>query len=182
MGRKKPTRFDWVRDRDEPDTPRVERRSRREKTEPLDRAMDLIEQIRNQPAASWPNLPLSEEALQMLRHLVQIKPKARGAIRRQRMLLARALAEEDLDAIAEAVGADGGTSDRDEALELLVRWRSRLIEEGDSALQAFLIEFPDGDRQRLRALATQARKASDEKRARVAKQLMAVLRDAAGIG
>ena len=120
MGRKKPTRFDWVRDRDEPDTPRVERRSRREKTEPLDRAMDLIEQIRNQPAASWPNLPLSEEALQMLRHLVQIKPKARGAIRRQRMLLARALAEEDLDAIAEAVGADGGTSDRDEALELRI--------------------------------------------------------------
>ena len=182
MGRKKPTRFDWVRDRDEPDTPRVTRTSRREKTEPLARAQALIPLLRDHPRDSWDNLPLSETTREMLEHLVAIKSKARGAIRRQTMLLARALAEDDLDALASALGSDGGTSDRDETMEALVRWRTRMMDEGDAALQAFVEAYPNADRQRLRSLVKQATRGDDERRARVSKQLMAALREAAGVG
>jgi ribosome-associated protein len=110
---------------------------------------------------------------------VGIKPKARGAIRRQTLRLVRFLAEDDLDALTEALGADGGTSQRDDHLAALVRWRTRIID-GDEGLQAFVEAYPQADRQHLRSLAHRVRKATDDNRPRLAKQLMAALRKTSG--
>jgi ribosome-associated protein len=53
------------------------------------------------------------------------------------------------------------------------RWLTRLVAEGDSALSAFLVEYPQSDRNRLRQLLVRARKASG---AAAAKSSAALLR------
>jgi ribosome-associated protein len=45
-----------------------------------------------------------------------------------------------------------------EAFHQLERWRERLLQEGDPAIQALLDTYPDGDRQLLRQLIRQHRR------------------------
>lgn len=74
-----------------------------------------------------------------------------------------------------------GRSDRDNLLMALEGWRTRLIEEGDAALDAFLEAYAGGDRRLLRQHARAARRAepSTSKAKRASRLLFAALRDAA---
>jgi ribosome-associated protein len=58
----------------------------------------------------------------------------------------------------------------------LVTWRDRLVSGGDEALDAFMTEFPAADRQRLRQLARNARKAPESARKQSLDALANVLR------
>lgn len=82
------------------------------------------------------------------------------AHRRELMFLAKQLRkrEDDLPAIRAAVDVPKEERQRETAqLHRIERWRDRLIDEGDSALEALLTEYPGIDRQEMRQLVRAAR-------------------------
>ena len=90
----------------------------------------------------------------------------------QRPLLRRQQALADLDA--------GQRSDarRFHALE---QWRDRLLAEGDEAVSAFLLEYPDAEAQPLRQLLRNARREQDAgKPPATARKLFRYLREVTG--
>ena len=85
----------------------------------------------------------------------------------------------DVAAINDAIGLGARKSTaRDEQLEGLVRWRTRIVNEADEAIQAFIDEYPAADRQRIRNLAAAVRK---DPKSRAKKTLMTALKEAAEI-
>lgn len=82
------------------------------------------------------------------------------AHRRELMFLAKQLRkrEDELPAIRAAVDVPKEERQRETAqLHRLERWRDRLIDEGDSALELLLAEYPEIDRQEMRQLIRAAR-------------------------
>lgn len=82
---------------------------------------------------------------------------AHGALRRQRQYIGRLMREVDTAPIQarllELRGEDAASRARFHRVE---RWRDRLIDEGDAALNALLDERPDADRTHLRQLLREA--------------------------
>jgi ribosome-associated protein len=173
MGKKD---FEWVRDAEEPVTASPARRSRREKKKPAGDADGFAEILVAMTPSQLAAMPISEESRAEVRAMHAIKSGAHGAKRRQLLRLGSILRGEDHEAIEEALGGGSGTTARDADLEQIVRWRARMVEEGDDAIQAFLEVYPAGNRQRIRQLANQVRKTGN---ARTNKQLMTELKIAA---
>jgi ribosome-associated protein len=128
---------------------------RREALDVLKLAHALVERSDAQLA----HVPLDDD----LRAEVQ---RARGvtqqiARKRQTQYLAKQLRKLDdgeLDAIRAALEHDRDLARRETAtLHRVESWRDRLIAEGDEALNEFIGEFPDAQRQQLRQLARQAK-------------------------
>lgn len=100
-------------------------------------------------------LPVPED---LLGHIADTRRVGSNIARKRQMaFLAKQMRREDdaaLDAIRDALDAGGEAARQETALLHRVEaWRDRLIADGDDALAAFLVEFPGGDRQRLRQLA-----------------------------
>jgi ribosome-associated protein len=112
--------------------------------------------------------------------LLQIgRMKASGARNRQIKYAAQRLLGEDLAPVhawfEEAKARSAAERQRFHALE---RWRDRLVEEGDEALEELLVDHPGLDRQRLRQLIRAARREAAEERApAAARKLFRFLRD-----
>ncbi|PJK09826.1 hypothetical protein CO614_04300 [Lysobacteraceae bacterium NML120232] len=69
--------------------------------------------------------------------------------------------EEVLEAIRDALDANSEGSRRQVALmHRAENWRTRLLQDGDEALAAFLAEYPEADRQRIRQLVRNAQEES----------------------
>jgi ribosome-associated protein len=89
--------------------------------------------------------------------------KSHGALRRQIQTIGSLMREVDVDPIRNAL-EDFATGSKRESrhFQKLERWRNALIGEGDKPIEetidAVVKEFPGTDRQRLRALASNARK------------------------
>ena len=79
--------------------------------------------------------------------------RERGGRKRQLLYVGKLLRDTDAEPIQDRVDALQ-LQHREAAAQFhrLERWRERLIEEGDGALEDFLREHPDADRQRLRQL------------------------------
>lgn len=84
-----------------------------------------------------------------------------GALNRQFKFvckLLRSMDDEEVDEISQALDRQ---LDKDRAaaarLHVLEEWRDRLVTEGDGALNAFLAEYPQSDRQHLRQLQRKAK-------------------------
>ena len=121
-------------------------------------------------------LPLSEELQAALCHCHTIQKRI--ARRRQMLLIGKLLRCEDTKAIELALGDQSGEVEaRAARLRALERWRSRLIDDGDPALEAFLVDFPNCDRQRLR----QACRKAQQQKPGAAQKLFKLLREFAGI-
>ena len=177
MGKK--TEFDWVRDAEEPTRARKDRVTRRQKRGVADEASEVADAILNCLPSEFQRLDLPETVLDAARDFHRIRKGNHGALRRQRMRLAALLRTQELDAVKTALGlGEDAIRERDAMLEALVRWRTRILDEGDPAIQAFLEAHPAGDRQQIRQLAQQARKSPEGK---ASKRLMAALREASGI-
>ena len=104
-----------------------------------------------------------------------LKLRARS---RQKRLIAQLLRAEDHDAIRRSMETRGGTLidgiTREKQNE---RWRARFVEEGDPALQDFMEEYPDADRQQLRTFVRGARRDADEKKTqRAQRELLRAIR------
>ncbi len=105
--------------------------------------------------------------------------KASGARNRQIKFLARQLQQDGLEvARSWFENRDLLQAEQNRRFHQLEQWRERLVEEGDQALEAFLEQYPDTDRQHLRQL---VRAAGKEKRqgkpAGAGKKLFRLLRE-----
>jgi ribosome-associated protein len=128
----------------------------------------LGEALMDLPEHELRALPLPEnlrEAIELARSLSK-----RGALYRQKQYIGRLMREVDTEAIERAVAS---THERRlaEARDFhhIESWRDRILADGESAVDEFLMRHPNADRQRLRALLRQARRArveADSRRAR----------------
>ena len=132
--------------------------SRGDKKRDAQAVRDLAGRLMEQNDARLAQLPLSDE----LRTLVLESKRITAQIARKRQMqfLAKNLRREDdksLDALRAALEHDKAESRKETAaLHHVEHWRDRLIDDGDDALAAFMEEFPEADRQRLRQLARNA--------------------------
>jgi ribosome-associated protein len=83
-----------------------------------------------------------------------------GALRRQRQYIGKLMRKVDIAPIRAALAEKERNRRREAgAFKGLETWRERLINEGDSALAAWLADHPDSDAVRLRTLVDAARNA-----------------------
>lgn len=102
-------------------------------------------------------IPLGTALLEALREMGRIK--GREARRRQLQYIGRLMRLEDGDAIAAALERlKAGGIEQTRRLHQLERWRDRLIEQDDGALEELLAAHPGTDRQQVRQLVRSARK------------------------
>lgn len=118
-----------------------------------DRALqDLAQELAALTAAQLARIPLDDRVKTALELAQRIDPHS-NARRRQIRYAAGFFREIDVTPIRDALnklrGFDAVATREHHALEA---WRDRLINEGDSALAAFMAEYPRADRQKLRAL------------------------------
>lgn len=184
MGRKR--RHHDADDEVEDDRPR-EGRGRSAGSRAADAIHDLAVAMAELPEHALADLPLGDnarEALTLARRLGS-KKRERTARRRQLLFLAGLLRREDpedLEALREAVEQTETASPRELALQLVERWRARILAGGDPVIEELLAAHPDGDRQRLRQLARQAKTPKDPAKAKKASRaLFAALRDTMGV-
>ncbi len=128
------------------------------------------------PAQRAP-FPLSPEMQAALEEGDRIK--SHSARRRHVRRLGKLLRDENLEAIhAQFERIDQRHLDEQRRFHALERWRERLIEEGDAALEELLTQAPDLDRQVLRQLQRAAQKeARQGKPPTAARKLFRYLRE-----
>ncbi|MBF8221138.1 ribosome biogenesis factor YjgA [Halomonas sp. 328] len=126
-------------------------------------------------------LPLSDDMLAAVEETGRIR--AREARRRHMQYVGKLMRKEDTAAIQAAFDEfEQEKLRRDHAFHRLERWRDRLIEEGDEAVAAFLVDFPDADRQALRQLIRNAQRERDaDKPPASSRKLFKLIRDTAGL-
>ncbi|MBY6031020.1 DUF615 domain-containing protein [Halomonas sp. DP8Y7-1] len=125
--------------------------------------------------------PLSDDLLRAIEETDRIR--AREARRRHMQYVGKLMRKEDLDAIQAVFDEiEQAQVQRDHAFLRLEKWRDRMIEEGDDAVEPFLADYPNADRQALRQLIRNARKEREQNKPPTnAKRLYKLLRDTAGL-
>ncbi|MBW2464216.1 MAG: DUF615 domain-containing protein [Deltaproteobacteria bacterium] len=119
-------------------------------------------------------IDLDEDVVEAVTTLAKI-PHGSGYAR-QRRLIARTLRDYDVEAIDRRVDIALGKHVFSARPGKLERWRTRLVEEGDSALAELLEEHPGIDRQRVRqavrAAVTEQKKGATRKRWKVLYEML----------
>lgn len=128
-------------------------------------ARGLAERIVDLREEWFEQLPLDDEdprigeQLRLARRL-----KASGARKRIVQYVARLMKDVELAPIFEALEAvTAGHVVETAAHHVAEAWRDRIVAEGDEAVEEFLAEYPEADRQQLRQLCRQAQKERDAK-------------------
>ncbi|MBD3897357.1 DUF615 domain-containing protein [Halomonas sp. ML-15] len=126
-------------------------------------------------------LPLSDEMLAAVEETGRIR--SHEGRRRHMQYVGKVMRREDMAAIQAAFDQfEQETLQRDHAFHRLEKWRERLIEQGDDAVEAFIVEFPDVDRQALRQLIRNAqRERSQGKPPTSSRKLFRLIRDTASL-
>ncbi len=102
-------------------------------------------------------LPLSDEMLAAVEETGRIR--SHEGRRRHMQYVGKVMRREDTAAIQAAFDEfEQEKLQRDHAFHRLEKWRERLIEQGDEAVEAFIAEFPEVDRQALRQLIRNAQR------------------------
>lgn len=118
---------------------------------------ELGERLTALPAEQLAGIPLSEqlaEAIAIARRITSF-----SAIKRQRKFIAKLLRDTDVEPIRARLEAlDRNSAQSIHRHHTLERWRDRMLDEGDEAIDEFLQSQPAADRQKLRQLAREARK------------------------
>lgn len=98
----------------------------------------------------------------------KLKSRSRG---RQNRLIGQLLRAEDHEAIRKRVESlKGSRRDEVQREKMTDRWLTRLVEEGDPAVEALIADYPLADRQRLRLLARSARQDPEAKKTKRARR------------
>ncbi len=125
----------------------------------------------------WPKFPLTPELADALDESRRIKSHV--AMRRHIRRVGKLLRQADLvgiQALFEQIDNRHLADNR--RFHSLERWRTRLVEEGDSAVEELIQECPFADRQHLRQLIRQAQKEQAEDRPQAAsRKIFKYLRD-----
>lgn len=132
------------------------------------------------PESDWQALALPENLIAALREAKRLQ--ARGAHKRQLQYIGKLMRGIDpapIQAHFEQLRLQARQQAR--ALHDLEDWRDRMLESGDSAIDAYLEECPHADRQHLRQLVRQARKeiaeSAENKAPKSARALFRYLRE-----
>ena len=96
-------------------------------------------------------IDLSDQLLAAIHEARKIR--SRGALKRHKQYIGRLMRDADADTIAQQLQNIRHKDDLNNAhFKRMEKWRDRIMEEGDSAINELLEEFPNGDRQYLRQL------------------------------
>ncbi|ASK18255.1 MAG: ribosome biogenesis factor YjgA [Vreelandella alkaliphila] len=105
--------------------------------------------------------PLSDDMLRAIEETSRIR--SHEGRRRHMQYVGKLIRKEDLTAIQGVFDAiEQEKEQRDHAFHRLEKWRDRLVEEGDSAVDLFMAEYPNADRQAIRQLVRNARKEREQ--------------------
>ena len=120
-------------------------------------------ELLNVPASDWRRLGLPERLITALDEARRIR--AHGARKRQLQYIGKLMRDVDPEPIRRHFERLRIRRREEARLQhQLDAWRDRLVEEGDSAAEAYLELHPLADRQRLRRLTREARSERDGKR------------------
>ncbi len=119
---------------------------------------EIGEKLVDLPSAQLSKIPLDSTLLAAI--LATHSLTSHEAKRRQLQYIGRLMRDvEDIVPIQTALDHVTLKSQQSKAqFHQIERWRDRLIAENDQALQAFLVQFPNADRQQLRQLIRNAKK------------------------
>ena len=125
-------------------------------------------------------LPLSDDMLAAVEETSRIR--SHEGRRRHMQYVGKVMRREDLAGIQAAFDEfEQESARRDHAFHRLEKWRDKLIAD-DTALEAFIAEYPDVDRQSLRQLIRNARAERErDKPPASARKLFKLIRDTAGL-
>ncbi len=132
------------------------------------------------PETDWEKLALPETLVDALREMKHIH--SRSALKRQRQFIGRLMRDIDPEPIHQHFEQlRQKTRQQVQAHHALEQWRDRMIEEADTAIEAYLQENTGTDRQHLRQLVRQARKEREQnKPPKSSRALFRYLREVAG--
>ncbi|RUO34019.1 ribosome biogenesis factor YjgA [Aliidiomarina soli] len=107
-------------------------------------------------------MPLSDE-LENAVVLARRIRNTREGYRRQLQLVTKLLRANNHDEILQALDGLQRSGDQENArFHALERWRDRILDEGDDAIQGFIDNYPETDRQKVRQLVRKAKKEQAE--------------------
>ncbi len=109
--------------------------------------------------------------------------KSNGAQKRHLQYIGKIMRTEDADEIEHAIGLfEAGHQAHTQAFHKLERWRDRLINDGNQALQEYVEEYPNADIQHIRQLIRNAQKELKlNKPPAASRKLFKYLRELAGV-
>lgn len=170
MGRKRG--FQWVReDQDTEALERVQRKSHSE-VRADDAAIEaLAEALLGRTVRAREALELPAVLMKALAEHGRLKGSARNRNMRRLKGLIRGM--DDVDALREALDEETPAEKRARELE---RWRTRILTEGDPAVQAFIDQHPGADRAGIRALARAGGQPDEAAALKAQKKLFQVLK------
>lgn len=154
-----------------------ERPSRSQTKRAAEASQSLGEELIALPAKQLDQIPLPDVLRDAIHQAQTIT--SHGGLRRQRQYIGRLMRELDAEPIRarleELRGAGRIARARFQDAE---RWRTRLLEGGDAALENYLEHHPQADRSRLRSLVREARRETDTGQTpRQARELFRYLHD-----
>ncbi|MGR5148581.1 ribosome biogenesis factor YjgA [Photobacterium alginatilyticum] len=126
----------------------------------MKRDMEALQKVGEELVELKPNalakIPLDEELLEAVKDAQRFKNEAR---RRQLQRIGKLMRQVDVEPIQAALDMlRNKHSQATVALKKLEQKRDKLIENGDSMINAIMVDHPDADRQHLRQLVRQANK------------------------
>lgn len=123
-------------------------------------------------------MPLSDE-LENAVVLARRIRNTREGYRRQLQLVTKLLRANNHEEILQALDGLQRSGDQENArFHALERWRDRILDEGDDAIQGFIDNYPETDRQKVRQLVRKAKKEQAENKPPAAfRELFKYLRD-----
>jgi ribosome-associated protein len=105
--------------------------------------------------------PLSDDMLRAIDETARIR--SHEGRRRHMQYVGKLIRKEDLTAIQGVFDAiEQEKEQRDHAFHRLEKWRDRMVDEGDDAVDLFMDDYPNADRQALRQLVRNARKEREQ--------------------
>ncbi len=131
--------------------------SKSQRKREMNALQDLAAELVKLSARDLAKIPMPEELLEAVEHARSIT--SHGAMRRQRQYLGKVMRHLDPEPIKTALDRvkQRGIQSTSQ-LHQIERWRDRIIDEGQEALNEFSAQYPQADRQQLRQLMMNSRK------------------------
>jgi ribosome-associated protein len=143
------------------DQPTAEHPSKSQRKREMHQLQTLGERLTDLKQEELARLPISEPLRAAILEMRRIK--AREGKRRQRQYIGRLMRSEEEQPISAALEKlEHGSIEQKRRLHALETWRDRLINEGNSALSAFIDAHPGANRQQLNQLIRAALKERNE--------------------
>lgn len=147
----------------------------------IKREFHALQDLGQRLAALKPDLQNKLPLTDGLRRALEESPKhtANAAKKRHMQFIGKLMRDQDIEAILTLLDQlDASTRQYNERFHNLERWRDRLITGNDEVLEKFVAEYPDADRQHLRALIRHAlHEAAQEKAPASSRKIFKYIRE-----